>query len=121
MFSVQKYLRINITDNNYMDWSYHISEFSSETTKALGFLHMNLAFAPRSSKEVAYKSLVRPKLEYAVPLWSLTQNFRLIRLRKFRGQHRRWGNAGSVGEMLNELEWPSLEAHRDQSSLLLFH
>ena len=28
---------------------------------------------------------------------------------------------GSVGEMLDELEWPSLEARRDQSSLLLFH
>ena len=27
----------------------------------------------------------------------------------------------SVGEMLDELEWPSLEARRDQSSLLLFH
>ena len=26
-----------------------------------------------------------------------------------------------VGEMLDELEWPSLEARRDQSSLLLFH
>ena len=27
----------------------------------------------------------------------------------------------SVGEMLDELEWPSLEAGRDKSSLLLFH
>ena len=27
----------------------------------------------------------------------------------------------SVGEMLDELEWPSLEAHKDRSSLLLFH
>ena len=27
----------------------------------------------------------------------------------------------SVGEMLDELEWPSLEARRDRFSLLLFH
>ena len=27
----------------------------------------------------------------------------------------------SVSKMLDELEWPSLEARRDQSSLLLFH
>ena len=27
----------------------------------------------------------------------------------------------SVGEMLDEFEWPSLETRRDQSSLLLFH
>ena len=30
-------------------------------------------------------------------------------------------NTSSVGEMLDELEWSSLEARRDQSSLLLFH
>ena len=34
---------------------------------------------------------------------------------------RRWRNTSSVGEMLDELEWPSLEVRRDQSSLLLFH
>ena len=34
---------------------------------------------------------------------------------------RRWRNTSSVGEMLDELDWPSLEARRDQSSLLLFH
>ena len=71
-----KYLGITISDN--MDWGQHISEISSKATKTLGFLRRNLAFAPRSTKEVAYKTLVRPKLEYAAPIWSLTQNFRLI-------------------------------------------
>ena len=33
----------------------------------------------------------------------------------------RWRNTSSVDEMLDELEWPSLEARRDRSSLLLFH
>ena len=33
----------------------------------------------------------------------------------------RWQNTSSVGEMLDELEWPSLEASTDRSSLLLFH
>ena len=61
-----KYLGITISDN--MDWGQHISEISSKASKTLGFLRRNLAFAPRSSKEVAYKTLVRPKLEYAVPI-----------------------------------------------------
>ena len=34
---------------------------------------------------------------------------------------RRWRNTSSVGEMLDELKWPSFEARRDQSSLFLFH
>ena len=55
-----KYLGIAITYN--MDWGQHVSEISSKATKTLGFLRRNLAFAPRSTKEVAYKTLVRPKL-----------------------------------------------------------
>ena len=46
-----KYLGITITDN--MDWGQHVSEISSKATKTLGFLRRNLAFAPRSTKEVA--------------------------------------------------------------------
>ena len=53
-----QYLGIIICDN--MDWGQHISEISSKATKTLGFLRRNLAFAPRSIKEVAYKILVRP-------------------------------------------------------------
>ena len=57
------------------------------------------------------------------PFGALTRNFRLIRLRKFRGQQ----PAGPAGDgetqvvWADEFEWPSLEAWRDQSSLLLFH
>ena len=63
-----KYLGITISDN--MDWGQHISENSIKATKTLGFLCRNLAFATRSTKAVAYKTLVRPKLEYAAPIWS---------------------------------------------------
>ena len=34
---------------------------------------------------------------------------------------RRWRNTSSVGEMLDKLQWPTLEAQRDHSSLLFFH
>ena len=70
-----------------MGWGQHVSEISSKATKTLGFLRRNLAFAPRSMKEVAYKTLVWPKLEYLSiqhPFGALVRNFRLIRLRKFR-------------------------------------
>ena len=53
-----KYLGITITDS--MDWGPYLSEISSKATKTLGFLRRNLAFVPRSTKEVAYKTLVQP-------------------------------------------------------------
>ena len=61
-----KYLGITITEK--MDWGQRISDISSKANKTLGFLRMNLAFAPRSTKEVAYT-----KLWYALnchlPIW----------------------------------------------------
>ena len=52
-----KYLGFTITDN--LDWGQHISEITYKATKTLGFLRRNLALAPRHTKEVAYKTLVR--------------------------------------------------------------
>ena len=113
-----KYLSITITEN--MDWGHHISDISSKATKTLGFLRRNLAFAPRSTKEVAYKTLVRPKLEYAAPIWSpyckiWIQQVEKVQRTAARWTCRRWRNTSSVGEMLDELQWPTLEARRDQS------
>ena len=63
-----KYLGLTITDN--LDWGQHVSEISFKATKTMGFLRRNLALAPRHTKEVAYKTLVRPQLEYAAPIWN---------------------------------------------------
>ena len=60
-----KYLGITITDN--MEWGQHVPEMSSKATK--GFLLHNLALIPRHTKEAAYKTLVRPHLEYTAPVW----------------------------------------------------
>ena len=62
-----KYLGLTITDD--LEWGQHVSEISCKATKTLGFLRRNLALAPRHTKEVAYKTLVRPQLEYAAPIW----------------------------------------------------
>ena len=98
-----------------MDWGQHVSEISFKATKILGFLCRILAFAPRSTKEVAYKTLVRPKLEYAAPIWSPHSKLQINHFEKVQRTAacwtcRRWQNMSSVGEILDELEWPSLEA-----------
>ena len=113
----------SILKKNNMDWGQHISEISSKATKTLGFLRRNLPFAPKSTKEVAYKSLVWPKL---APIWSPCSKLQINQVEKVqrtaaRLTCRRWGNTSSVSKMLDELEWPSLEARRDWPSLLLFH
>ena len=68
----------------------------------------------------------RHKLEYAALIWSPHSKLQINQIEKLqrtaaRWTCRRWRNTSSVGEMLDKLEWPSLEARRNQSSLLLFH
>ena len=104
--SVSKYLGITISDN--MDWGQHITEISSKATKTLRFLRRNLAFAPKSTKEVAYKTLVRPKLQYAALIWSPYSKLQInqvvkVRRTAARWTCRRWRNTSSVSEMLDEL------------------
>ena len=53
-----KYIGITITDN--LDWGQHISEISCKATEPMGFPRPNLALAPRSTKEVAYKHWIAP-------------------------------------------------------------
>ena len=70
----------------------------------------NLTFAPRSTKEVAYKTLVRPNLEYAAPILSPHSKVQINQIEKAqrtaaRWTCKRWQNTSSVSEMLDEIEW----------------
>ena len=114
-----KYLGITITDN--LDWFNMFQKFH-----VMGFLRRNLALAPRHTKEVAYKTLVRPQLEYVAPIWHHNHETQIAQVEKVqrtaaRWTCRRWRNTRSVGDMLDELEWPSLDVSTEQSSLTLFY
>ena len=121
-----KYLGITITDNRIgVSMSQkslpkqlrHLVSFAGIWLLHLGVqrkLHTKLwfglnYFAPRSTKEVAYKTLVRPKLEYAAPIWSPHSKLQINQIEKVQrtAAHwtcRRWRNTSSVGEMLDELQ-----------------
>ena len=92
----------------------------------MGFLRRNSALTPRHTKEVAYKTLVRPQFEYAAPIWHPYHETQIAQVEKVqrtavRWTCRRWRNTSSVGDMLDELKWLSLEARREQSSLTFFY
>ena len=91
---------------------------------ALGFLRRNLAFAPRQTKAVAYKTLVRPQPEYASPVWhpNVKTQIQQVEVQRTaaRWTFRRWRNRSSEGDMLVKLECPSLETRRRKQSSLTF-
>ena len=59
---------LGIGMNNKLSWAKHISNTVSKAKKVLGLLRRNLYSSP-FVKETAYKSLVRPRLEYCSSIW----------------------------------------------------
>ena len=52
-----------------LNWTHHIDNKVNQANQTLSFLRRNLSNCPGSIKELAYKALVRPHLEYASQVW----------------------------------------------------
>ena len=61
--SSAKYLGVTISDD--LSWSTHIDNITKSANKTLGFLKRNIRVHNKDLKSVAYRTLVRPQLEYA--------------------------------------------------------
>jgi len=91
----------------------------------LGLLKRNLRKPFMCLREKAYLSLVHPKLEYATTVWNphlTTDNIVLEKgvLHDMLKVYIYTYDA-SVTQMLNELEWESLESRREQLSLTMLY
>ena len=67
--SFAKYLGITMSKN--FSWDTHIDNICSKANKTLDFLRRNLKIGSSKVKETAYKTFVRPILEYACTVWDL--------------------------------------------------
>ena len=61
--NVEKIKYLGVTIKNDLKWNTH-QFICIKANRTLGFLRRNLAACPRDVKELAYKGLVRPVLEY---------------------------------------------------------
>ena len=78
-----------------------------------------------NTKEVAYKTSVRPLFEYAAPIRHPYHETQIGQVEKAqrtaaRWTCRRWRNTRSVGDMLDEHEWPSQETLKEQPSIKFY-
>ena len=119
-----KYLGLNIT--NDMKWSTHIDKIIGKASRTLGFLKRNLQINQPKLKEQAYKSLVRPLLEYSSTVWDPdtkkdTDRLEMIQRRSARYVLNRYRNTSSVGSMLEQLKWQTLETRRKHARLTMLY
>ena len=119
-----KYLGVELTSD--MKWTSHVNNICAKANKTIGFLKRNINISNKSIKEKAYKSLVRPTVEYASAAWNPhqkgdIQKLEMIQRRAARFVQNRYHNTSSVSDMIDQLEWPTLEERRRTASLSVMY
>ena len=119
-----KYLVVSITSD--LCWNQHISNIVIKGNQSLGFLRRNLRINSPELKSIAYKSLVRPTVEYASTVWDPhtkhnTDRLEMVQRRAARYVLHRYERTASVKEMLEQLDWETLELRRRKARLTMLY
>ena len=118
-----KYLGVTIQSN--LKWDIHVIQASAKVTRSLNVLKKNLK-STRGVHERAYKSLVRPQIEYSTSVWSpwlAKDKVQLEQVQCWAAHYvcNTYSRHSSVTDMLNRLEWESLESCRKTMHLCMFY
>ena len=119
-----KYLGVNISDD--LSWTRHINQLTTKGNNTLKFIKRNIQTQNRKIKESAFKTYVRPLLEYSASIWDPWQNkyikqIEMVQHRAVRYIFNDYQHTSSITSMLNKLSLPTLEKRRKISSLIMFH
>ena len=97
-----------------LSWGCHINFICAKANKILGLIRRT--FGPNNSEGVstAYKTLVRPILEYRCQVWNpyLVKHLKSIESIQRRATRVIYGSEKEYQERLYVLEWPLLELRR---------
>ena len=119
-----KYLGVTIASD--LRWNKHIDTIIGKANRTLRFLKRNLKINSTALKSTAYRTLIRPSLEYACTVWDpYTQGniykLEMVQRRAARFVLGRYNNTSSVGDMLYELGWTSLQTRRQTLRLCMMY
>ena len=122
--SSTKYLGVDI--HSGLQWNNHINTIANKASRTLGFIKRNVKTLFQGTRELAYKSLVRPTIEYASSVWSPEQKelkyvVERVQRRAARYVSRRYGWTDSVTDMLDKLSWETLEQRRKKARVVMMY
>ena len=105
-----KYLGVNLQEN--LSWKNHVNQVAKKANNTCSFLYRNLKKCSKETKELAYRSMVRPILEYASPAWDpYTQcninQLERVQRRAARFVHSNFYRTSSYHPCYNRLTGPS--------------
>jgi hypothetical protein len=118
-----KYLGAHIT--NDLNWSSHVNYVTNKANRALYVTKLALSKSSTAVKAAAYKTLVRPIVEYSASVWDPFRVGQInaveaIQRKAARFCLKRYSRQESVSTMIQELQWPSLASRREASRLAVF-
>ncbi len=116
------YLGVSVSKD--LSWHNHIKKVVAKGNRTLGFIKRNIRTFTNSIKMLAYKSLVRPTLEYASSVWSphqkeLVNSIEMVQRRAARYVLHMYQRTESVTEMLKILEWDTLDQRRMRARVVM--
>jgi len=119
-----KYLGLTISHN--FSWKTHINNISAKANNTLRFIKRNIKTKNQKIKETAYKTYVRPQLEYCSVIWHPWQKnlcYAVERVQRAAARYVMYDyeRTSSVTEMINILNWQTLEQRRLHSSLIVLY
>ena len=114
------YLAIKISSK--LTWNIRVSNISSKANTTLGLLRRHLHSCKPNIKEIGYKSLVRPKLEFCCSIWDpyhqdQKDQLEAVLRKATRFVMRNYKRDSSVSTIIQQLKWQSLEERRAVSRL----
>ena len=122
--TTQDYLGVTIS--NKLQWGPHVNKIAKSASSKLGLLQRTMHSCPPSVKTIAYKTIVRPKLEYASSAWNPyyrkdIQKLENIQRRAARFVHNDYHQTSSPSDMISALNWDSLQHRRLINQTVMFY
>ena len=110
--------RLGVTFSSDLSWK-HVLGITAKANTILGLLKSTFV---RCSEAIiaGYKSMVRPIIEYAFPLWNPHQAYLSDKLKRIQRNVSRWILGGPIDytEGLQYLGWMDLKSHREFLSII---
>ena len=119
-----RYLGVTISSN--LSWNTHVDNICKNANSTLGLLRRVLGGCSHKVKDTAYRTLVRPKLEYASSVWNPYRQHNISKIESVQRRAARfvfndYSRYSHVTPMIQSLGWDSLHHRRLLSQGTMFY